>query len=327
MSMPKAVLLVAIALSQLSVAAQAPIFRFQPDGFWLNLHHYLYVLGRAEAKMFDRQRRAVAGAPADQAAGLPNLTEAERQTWSASVTAYATGLSKKDTVFDRDLVAITTAVQQMGDARTLAGAKFDAGLIETVERAAPLYRKAWWPAHQKANRGQVAELQALADQHGPAILKFITRAYQQPWPADGYPVNISAFSNWAGAYSTGDRLLVVSSLDAGTKGVQGLEIVFHEAMHQWDQPVYARLTALAKQHGTPPVQDLLTHVMIFYTAGEATRSVVPGHVPYAEANGMWQLKGFGNFKPALDAAWKPYLEGKGTLDEALIALLKAQPAG
>jgi len=42
---------------------------------------------------------------------------------------------------------------------------------------------------------------------------------------------------------------------------------------------------------------------------------------------MWQQKGFGSFKPALDSAWKPYLEGKGTLDEALIALLKAQPAG
>ena len=28
----------------------------------------------------------------------------------------------------------------------------------------------------------------------------------------------------------------------------------------------------------------------------------------------------GAFKPALDAHWKPYLEGKTTLDEALLAL-------
>lgn len=325
MSRIAAVLLV--ALCQLPLAAQQPIFRFQPDGFWLNLHHYLYVLGRAEAQMPDRQRRAVAGAPADQTAMLPTLSESERQAWSAAVTAYATGLSKKDTVFDNDLVAITTTFQQQPDARALNGAKLDPALLSVVERAAPVYRKAWWPAHQKANRGQVAELQALVDQHGAAMLKFITRAYQQPWPADGYPVNISAFSNWAGAYSTGDRLLVVSSLDPGTKGMQGLEIVFHEAMHQWDRPVYARLAALAKQHGTPPVQDSLTHAMIFYTAGEAARAVAPAHVPYAEANGLWKQKGLGSLKGALDAAWKPYLEGKGTLDEALIALLKAQPAG
>jgi len=55
--------------------------------------------------------------------------------------------------------------------------------------------------------------------------------------------------------------------------------------------------------------------------------VSPTHVPYAELNGLWRQKGLGSFKAALDAAWKPYLDGKGTLDNALIALLKAQPAG
>lgn len=109
--------------------------------------------------------------------------------------------------------------------------------------------------------------------------------------------------------------------------MQGFEIVFHEAMHQWDQAIDSRMAKLAAQHGTPPVQDLLSHAMIFYTAGEAVRSVSPTHVPYAEANGLWRQKGFGSFKSALDAAWKPYLDGQGTLDEALIALLKAQPAG
>jgi len=39
------------------------IFRFEADEFWLNLHHFLYVLGRAEAKMADASREAVAGAP------------------------------------------------------------------------------------------------------------------------------------------------------------------------------------------------------------------------------------------------------------------------
>lgn len=55
----------------LALAAQTgtPIFRFETDGFWLNLHHFLYVLGRVEAKMPDIRREAVAGAPTDQAAG------------------------------------------------------------------------------------------------------------------------------------------------------------------------------------------------------------------------------------------------------------------
>ena len=67
--------------------------------------------------------------------------------------------------------------------------------------------------------------------------------------------------------------------------------------------------------------DLLSHAMIFYTTGEAMKTVVPSHVPYAELAGIWKGR-MGVFKPALDEVWKPYLDGKGTLDEALLALLK-----
>jgi hypothetical protein len=31
----------------------SPIFKLESDEFWLNLHHFLYVLGRAEATMAD----------------------------------------------------------------------------------------------------------------------------------------------------------------------------------------------------------------------------------------------------------------------------------
>jgi hypothetical protein len=35
------------------------------DEFWLNLHHFLYVVGRAQAKTGDAKREAVADAPAE----------------------------------------------------------------------------------------------------------------------------------------------------------------------------------------------------------------------------------------------------------------------
>ena len=309
-------------------AQQTPlIFRFQPDGFWLNLHHFLYVLGRADAQMPDRQRRAVAGAQPEQAAGLAALTATEQQTWAEVVSAYAAGPSRKDLVFDRDMVATTTAIQRAGSQASLTTSTIDPAIAALLERAAPIYRAMWWPAHHKANLQQVAALQRLVNRDGAAVLKFLTRAYQSPWPVTGYPINLSGYTNWAGAYSTGDELLVVSSLDPGTRDMQGFEIVFHEAMHQWDRSIDSRMAKLAAQHGTPPAQNLLSHAMIFYTAGEAIRRVSPAHVPYAETNGLWRQKGLGNFKASLDAAWRPYLEGKGTLDVALIALLKAQRPG
>jgi hypothetical protein len=290
----------------------APIFRFEADGFWLNLHHFLYVLGRDEAGMPDVKRRAVVGAPKDQEAGLSMLSEAERQTWKEAVTAYAKGLSQKDAVFDQDMFSVTNA---------LVTASASSGSA-VLDRAAPVYRKAWWPQHQKANRARVAALQALLSQHGATILAYITRAYQEPWPADGFPVNLSGYTNWAGAYSTAPNLLVVSSLDEGTQGLLALEIVFHEAMHQWDDQIFEKLRAAARRTGVARIPGGLTHAMIFYTAGEAVRRVEPSQVPYAEKNGMWASGPFAPFKGRLDEAWKPYLAGKETLDVALAGLLK-----
>jgi hypothetical protein len=301
----------------------SPIFVFHQP-FWINLHHVLYVLGRVEAKMPDIKRRAVAGAPADQEAGLAALTDDERGVWRDSVGAYAKGLSRQDAVFDDELVRITGLLVRAGSAPSLAGAGIDAAVADILSRAAPVYRKAWWPRHDAANRKRVAELEELVARHGSAMLAYITRAYQEPWPADGFPIQIAAFSNWAGAYSTRGDVLIMSSLDDGLDGAFGLETAFHEAMHQWDNQVYARLRRAADRQGLKVPGDL-SHAMIFYTAGEAARSVVPGHATYAERAGMWKQGGFARFRAALDEAWKPHLEGRTSLDAALDALIKASP--
>jgi len=61
--------------------------------------------------------------------------------------------------------------------------------------------------------------------------------------------------------------------------------------------------------------------LIFFTAGEAVRRVIPEHVPYAEKFGVWE-RGMMQFKAPIEQIWKPYLDGKGTRDEALVELIK-----
>ena len=307
-------------LVTLLLAAQTadPIFRFETDGFWLNLHHFLYVLGRAEAKIADAKREAVAGAPADEAAGMATLSEDERRVWRDAVTFYAGGLSKRDAVFDGALVAVTNTLRRAPADAAASTLKIDPAVAAVLDRVAPLYRRVWWPAHRDANRAWVQSMQDPLKRYGAQMLAYVTRAYQQPWLKGGYPVNVAAWSNWAGAYSTSDSLLVVSSRNAGNQGLYGFEITFHEAMHQWDEEIDARLMQIATANHLK-FNDLLSHAMIFYTTGEAMRSVVPSHVPYAEVAGIWQGR-MGVFKPALDTHWRPYLDGKTTLDPALLAL-------
>jgi len=270
--------------------------------------------------MADTAHDAVADAPADSNRGLERLTADQRRTWRDAIAFYAASLSRKDAIFDAPLPAIVRALADGGDAARVPDAEdIDAPLRSTLERAAPFYREAWWPSHRAANVARRDDVQALVDRHGAAVPGFITRAYGLAWAADGYQVHLSAWANWAGAYSTTGNLLVMSSLDRATRGFYGLETVFHEGMHQWDRAINDLLFAQARRAGKrlPPN---VSHGVIFFTAGEAVRRVTPDYVPYAEANGLWAA-GFQRFKAPLEETWKPYLDGNGTRDEALAALI------
>lgn len=317
--MRRALCTVLLVVAAWRPAAAAPIFRIESGEFWLNLHHFLYVLGRAEAKTGDSAREAVRGAPADAARGLEGLSEDERNAWREAVHAYAIDISLKDAVADDPLPALTSALAAAHDAAALPATAIDPATKGILERAAPLYRRAWWPAHRAANQRWQAAMEALVDRHGAAVLGIITRAYGMPWPESGYPVHVSAYANWAGAYSTTGDLLVVASLAPGNGGTQGLEGLFHEGMHQWDAAVFTLLREQAATIGRRVPRNL-SHAMIFFTAGDAVRRVVDGHVPYAEVSGVW-ARGMESLRDALAETWKPYLDGRGTRDQALAALV------
>jgi hypothetical protein len=321
----------------MQTGAPAPIFKIQTDEFWLNLHHFLYVLGRAEAQEKDATGAAVADAPGEAEKGLASLSADERQAWRAAVTAYRDGLSKKDTVFDPTLPALTMELARAGDAAKLAsntaGSARAAGAVitalddatrATLETVAPIYRRMWWPAHRASNEAWRTATQSLVDRHGRPILELLTKAYGQSWPADGYAVHLVMYSNWAGAYSTDGPLLVVATNPtAGTSGFEGLETLFHESMHQWDG-MDATIKELASANMLAAPRRL-SHALIFFTAGHAVKRVVPTHVPYADAHGLWS--GFSLAKPGIDEFWKPYLDGPSlgdmkARDAAIVEILK-----
>lgn len=98
---------------------------------------------------------------------------------------------------------------------------------------------------------------------------------------------------------------------------------FHEAMHQWDRPMQDALRNVARR-SSRSVPSGLTHALIWITAGEAVRYAIPGHVPYAEANGLWKRGPLTALEPALERAWLPWLNGQGSRDTALANLLQAK---
>ena len=290
--------------------AQDTLFTFHSE-FWPNLHHFLYVLGRARSSTPDSKREAVRHA-AEDVDGLDALDKADLLAWDAAIAYYQHTLSRQDLVFDRDLVAIT---------RTLAANRLEvpADLRRTLESAAPVYRKVWWTRHDRANQSRIRDLQAMVREHGKPIAAFLSKAWDQTWPAEGRAIEICAYANWAGGYSTDGGLIVVGSLDPGTSGSEGLETIFHEAMHQWDDDFQGVISRVA-QRVNAPVPRSLSHSLIFYTAGYAVAKEIRGHKPYADTAGVWERGLFS--RQRIEVEWTPYLKGERSMEEALEKLLK-----
>src|SRR4051812_14191138 len=136
-----AALLLAWLFTPAFAQTRTAYFEFTVDDFWLNLHHYLYVLGRAHNNAPDAKEPAVRSAPDDEKQGLALLTDEERQQWAGAVDSYARGISQQTSFFQRPLATMTIGLAKTGDVAAFPVATFSAADRELLERAAPLYRK------------------------------------------------------------------------------------------------------------------------------------------------------------------------------------------
>src|ERR1039457_3757968 len=89
-------------------SAGKPSFTFHST-LWVNLHHFLYVLGRARSDTQDSHRAAVVNAPADTQ-GFESLCATERETWDRAIACYQKDVSPMNTIFYQDLIAMTNAL-------------------------------------------------------------------------------------------------------------------------------------------------------------------------------------------------------------------------
>ena len=285
-------------------------------GFWPNLHHFLYATARAERGL-DSGRFVAARALADTV-GFGALSARDQRTWRAAVAWYDSALAARDILFDAGMVDSDDRIAALDDDETPGDARLPPALAAVLERAAPVYRRLWWPAHDSADRRWLERERSLLARYGAGLTAQEQRLFREPWPEVPIRVDVTAYANWAGAYTSTDPAHVtVSSEDPAAQDDDGLEVLFHEVLHTVDDSLFDGLqSAFFAARKTLP-RDA-THPFIFYTAGELVRRAVPGHVPYAEKYGLWSRSAaFAHARPLLERCWRPYLDGTIPLDEAL----------
>jgi hypothetical protein len=292
----------AIVAAPARQAAQADVlFEFHSNP-WLNLHHILWARG-------------------ERAASPAEMPDTERSAWNEGISFYAP-YAKRD-LFDEELLRIKEALRTIETNTSLDGVAIDAGVKATLERLMPIYRKHWWPAHDRTNREWIAAARKLVDQHGAALNAAIARAYDVT-PDNPVWVDVAVYAHPVGAYtSSRPTHVMISSTDPGYAGYAALEMLFHERSHAWGRALFegVRDAAAAQSVKIPPQ---VSHAILFYTAGELTARELKKHgVAYKHyaAGGLYDRLCASGCGDKLAAQWGPYLDGKRTRAEAFTALV------
>jgi hypothetical protein len=313
------------------------------SGFWINLHHFLY----AEARL--RAGEPLVEGGGATAPGIVFENDSSPQ-WTAALDYYAAHFIHHDLLLDYQLVAIEDALTQFEACPDLTGrsspacnAGLPVELAALLERAAPIYRAGWWPRHDRQNRIWIASVAPLIRELGTSLSTDLAGIYKSAWPAAPIPVDVAIYAGPFGAYTSLDPVhITLSSADQRNAGLEGFEVVFHEASHSLAAPVSDLITADCHALNKPVPRDLW-HALLFYTTGVLVERALgsmqppsspganrgaaaappsPAYVPYAIRNGLYE-RDWQAYQSALVQAWQPYLDGHALFRDAILNLVQA----
>ena len=321
-----------------------PVFEFH-SGFWVNLHQFLYYQARLrESTPEARSSAGKTGGPVLKQQAPLLLAPDEQKTWDEAINYYRANYAGKDPQVNLDLILLKNQLGDFEDCNELLGKKkraCDAGLPGNIgvilEAAAPIYRRHWWADQDRANRRWVARVAPLVREQGVGISQRLADIYQSTWPKEKIRVEVCAFANAAGAFTTLDPLSVtISSTDARNQGTNALAVLFEESSHGIAIPVKDAITLECRQRDKPIPRDLW-HALILYTTSEVLRPILEGS-PDSQEGAVPKIRptqapqdlvdkfaqhGWSDYIHLIDVYWRPYLNGKATFEDAIAHLVSA----
>ncbi len=299
-------------------ANAAEVLRVAPwelhSSFWMSLHQTL---------MAD----AVRSTPRE----LPGLSPEERSAWSEAVAAYRTAGGSGDMTFASPMAITNDGLTQLADDATEP--LIDAPLAEALKRAAPIYRAHGWAADDKANRFFMDYAAAMLRDAGEELVKAHERVYRADWPKR-ILVYVAPYAGPFGAYTmvgrAGGVITTMSSRDTGYQGLRALEMLLHESSHAVVNPnrgtVAAAIATAAKRRGIDPPHDLW-HAILFATSSELTRRLLAerGAAQYVPSSEDLFTRAWPKYRKPVETYWFAYLDGQGTLEDAIDKVVEAIP--
>jgi len=256
--------------------------RFHSDEL-MNLHHFLYAWAwrtRTQGRPLSQRLDALPTAP---------FTTEERAAWEAAVGYYDRELASKDLLFGEGMTAIKTAlVSARLDDQAIAPA-----LRAALQSALPIYRRHFWPEHDRVNRAWIADIGGRVGSLREEVVPRLETLYA-----------------------------TISSTHPGTQGWEAAETVFHEYSHILVGGLSGKLNAAlgdgVKQH------PVLWHTIQFHLTGQAVREALARrNIAYAPSVEELFQRAWPQYQQPVKDAWAPYLEGRTTMDDAIARTVAA----
>ncbi len=120
----------------------------------------------------------------------------------------------------------------------------------------------------------------------------------------------------------------MSCRDAGYQGFRALEMLLHESSHAVVGPndglVAEAIAAAAKARGVPVPRDLW-HAILFATSSELTKRWLAEHgvTEFVPSSVDLFTRAWPKYREPVDRYRIPYVDGNGTLEQAIDAVVAA----
>jgi hypothetical protein len=303
------------------------------SAFWPNLHNLLW----AEAWA----RRPAAAAEPSPAGSLPEplageLTAAERAAWDAALDYYDREIADLHPLFDPESATIRAATIAAGAELPAAGIAAEHYRVLTA--AAPVYRKYWWPAHDRANREWIAEAGARLAALSPAAGDRLGALLGATWFNAPIRVDVVRVTGREGAFTALNPApghVTVASGHAAIRDWAAAEVLLHEASHLLMVPTITAFNAELKAQGKdvrrgPPESwnGNVWHVALFFTASEVVRQALAAkdisYQAFADRIGLFD-RAYQQLRAPVETHWKRYVNGEVSFADAVKQTVAAIP--
>jgi hypothetical protein len=283
------------------------VFHSEP---WINLHHFLFEWARnvPERQPGDRRR----GSEVPEAAELATLDEESQRLWNEALDFYREELIASSLLFSEEMISLRGQLVEAGCSSEVPET-LDPGLSSALTAGMPVYRQHWWPGHQAGNRAWTEDQLGRLETYESVLAERLAQAYGGQWPDERIRVDVVAYANWAGAYTSNhpDHITISGVNDPAW---DGLELLFHEVSHAafFEQKILRQVADAFVPHGVDP-PNRLAHSIQFATPAELLRSLLAAgglERGRSVADAVYQRGSFKDQYKVVLQHWKPYLDGR-----------------